>query len=76
MSASEIIQLNKLQKYANNDIFVNVVYRIKLVKPSLCLKEGVDEEQLVSPTDDTSNKNVCYLAVLKIFKLHKTILNK
>ena len=62
---SEIIQLTKPQKYANNDIFVNVVSRIKLVNPELFPKEGRDKEPLVAPTYYTSNKNASYLAALK-----------
>ena len=43
VSVPEIIPLTKLQKYANNDIFVNVLSRIKSVKSALWLKEGGDE---------------------------------
>ena len=35
VSVPEMIQLAKLQSYANNDIFVNVVSIIKSFKPSL-----------------------------------------
>ena len=35
VSVPEIIPLTKLLKYANNDIFVNVVSRIKSVKSAL-----------------------------------------
>ena len=50
VSVPEIIPLTRLQKYANNDIFVNVVSVIKSVKPAIWLKEGADNEELVSPT--------------------------
>ena len=40
VSATEIIQLAKLQRYANDDLFVNIVSVIKSVKPSLWLAEG------------------------------------
>ena len=65
MSVPEIITLTKIQRYANNDIFVNVVSRIKSVKPTIWMKEVSDNEEVVAPTDDISNKNVCYLAALK-----------
>ena len=42
VSVPEIIPLAKLQKYANNDIFVNVVSRIKSVKSALWVKEEGD----------------------------------
>ena len=42
-SVTEIIPLTRLQKYANNDLFVNVVSIIKPVKSELWLKKGVDE---------------------------------
>ena len=58
MSVPEIIPLTKLQKYADNDIFVNVVSIIKSVKSELWLKEGGDEEPEVIPIDYISNKNV------------------
>ena len=38
VSVPEIIQMTKIQKYANNDIFVNVVSVINSVKPALRLK--------------------------------------
>ena len=44
MSVPEIIPLNKLQKYANNDLFVNIFNRIKSVKSELCMKQVVDKE--------------------------------
>ena len=56
VSVPEIIPRTKLQKYANNCIFVNVVSRIKSVRSALWLKEGGDEEPAVSPTDDIPNK--------------------
>ena len=65
VSVPEIIPLTKLQRYANNDIFVNVVSRIKSVKPTIWMKEVSDNEEVVAPTDDISNKNVSYLAALK-----------
>ena len=71
----EIIPLNKLQRYAKNDIFVNVVSRINSVKPRLFLKEGGDEEPVVSPTYNTSTKKSFYIAALKYFEIKK-ILNK
>ena len=51
----------RLQKYANNDLFLNVVSRIKSVKSALRLKKGGGWELAESLTDDISNKNVCYL---------------
>ena len=41
-SVPEIIPLNKLHRYAKNEIFLNVVSRIKSVKSELWLKEGGD----------------------------------
>ena len=35
-------QQTKLQKYAKNDLCVNVVSRIKSIKPEIWLKEGGD----------------------------------
>ena len=35
VSVTEIVQLTKLQRYSNNDIFLNVVSRINSVKPAL-----------------------------------------
>ena len=52
VSVSEINELTKLQKYANNDLFVNVVFRINLVKLELCQKEGGDEKPVVAPVYD------------------------
>ena len=40
VSVTEIIPLTKLQKYANNYLFVNLVSIIKSVKSELCMKEG------------------------------------
>ena len=40
VSVQKIIPLTKLQKYANNDLFVNVISIIKLSKSALWLKEG------------------------------------
>ena len=65
MSVPEIIPLTKLQKYSKNDLFVNVVSRIKSVKSEIWLNEGVYEEPSVFPIDDTPNKNACYLAALQ-----------
>ena len=65
MSILEIIPLTKLQRYAKNDLFVNVVSRIKSVKPSIWLKEGADNEEVVALTDDISKKSVSYLAALQ-----------
>ena len=76
VSVPEIIPLTKIQKYAKNDLFENVVSRIKSFKSALWLKEGGDEEPSVAPIYDISNKNACYLAALKILELHKTILKK
>ena len=59
---AEIIPLTKPKKYANNDIFLNVVSGIKSVKSELWLKEGVVEEPSVALTYDISNKTTCYLA--------------
>ena len=57
--------MTKLQRYANNDLFVNVVYGIKSVKPAIQLKEGADNKEVVAPTYDISNKNVRYLSALQ-----------
>ena len=38
VSIPKIIQLTKIQRYANNDLFVNVVSSIKSFKPALWLK--------------------------------------
>ena len=65
VSVPEIIPLTKLQKYANNDLFVNVVSRIKSVKSALWLKEGLYEEPSLAPTYDISNKTAYYLAALQ-----------
>ena len=65
MSVPNIIQLTKLQKYANNDIFVNFVFLIKSVNSVLYLNEGGYEEPSLAPIDDIYNKNACYLAALK-----------
>ena len=62
---SEIIQLTKLQSYANNDLFVNVVSRIKSFNPELWLEEGGYEEPVVAPTYDIYTKNASYLAALQ-----------
>ena len=43
VSIPKNIPLTKLQKYANNDIFANVVSRTKSVKSALWMKEGGDE---------------------------------
>ena len=76
MSVTEIIPMTKLQKYANNDLFINIVSRIKSIKSALWLNEGEDEEASVTPTDDISNKTLCYLAAQKILELDKTIMKK
>ena len=65
VSDPEIIPLTKPQKYANNDLFVNIVSRVKSVNSEIWLKEGGYEEPLVAPTDDISNKTACYLASLQ-----------
>ena len=65
MSVPEIILLAKLQKYTNNDLFVNLVSRIDWVKSALWMKERGDEEPEGAPTDNISNKNACYLAALQ-----------
>ena len=49
VSTPEIIPLTKLQKYANSDLFVNVVSRIKLFISEIWLKEEVYEEPSVAP---------------------------
>ena len=54
VSVPEIIPLTKIQKYANNDLFVNFVSIIKSVKSSPWLKEGGYEEPSVAPTYDNS----------------------
>ena len=65
MSVLEIIPLTKLQKCANDDLFINVVTIIKSVESALCLKEGGDEEPSAAPTYDIFNETACYLAALK-----------
>ena len=64
MSVPEIITLTKIQRYANNDIFVNVVSEIESVKLAIWMKEGSDNEEVVAPTYDISNKKLCYLLAL------------
>ena len=64
MSVPEIIPLTQLQKYANNDIFVNVVFRIKSGKSALQMKEVGYEEPAVSTTYDILKNNECHLAEL------------
>ena len=64
-SVPEIIPPTKLQKYANNDLFVNVVYVIKSVDSALWMEEVVEEEPEVSTADDISNEDGCYLAALQ-----------
>ena len=56
VSVPEIIPLTKPKKYANNDLFLNIVSRIKSVKSELWMKEGGDEEPAVAPTYDISKK--------------------
>ena len=56
MSVPEIIQLNQLQRYKNNDLFVNIVSIIKSVKTALWLNEGGHEEPVVATTYDISIK--------------------
>ena len=65
MSFPEILPLTKIQKYANNDLFVNVVSGIKSANSALWLKVGGDEEPSVVPTHDISNKTACYLSALQ-----------
>ena len=60
-----MIPLTKIQRYTNNDLFVNFVSRIKSVNPDIWLKEGGCEEPSVAPEGDISNKNVCYLEALQ-----------
>ena len=40
----EVIPLAKLQKYANNDLFLNVVTIIKSFNSALWMKEGAYEQ--------------------------------
>ena len=56
VSVTQIIPLTKLQKYENNDLFVNFVPRINSVKLELWLKERVDKESSVYPTYHISSK--------------------
>ena len=63
-------------KYANNDLFVNVVSRIKSVKSALWLKEGGEEESSVAPADDISKKTVCYLEALQNLWITQNNTNK
>ena len=65
VSVTENIPQTKLPKYANNDLFLNVVSIIKSVNPALWMKEGGDEEPAVAPTDEISKNNTCYLAALQ-----------
>ena len=74
VNVPEIIPLTKFQRYAKNDLFVNIVSRIDSVKPAICLKEGADNEEVVAPTHDISNQNVCYLAALQHLGITKIIL--
>ena len=76
VSVPQNIPLTKLQKYANNDLFVNVLSRIKSVNSTLWLKEGGDKEPPVAPADDISNKTACYSASLRRLELNKKILKK
>ena len=64
MSIPEVIPLAKLQKHANNNLFVDFS-KIKSTKSAPCLKEWGDKEPVVPPTYDISNKNECYLAALQ-----------
>ena len=61
-SVPEIISLTKLQKYANNGIFVNVVSKIESVTSALWLKEGGYKESEVAPTYVISNRKECHLS--------------
>ena len=76
VSVPEIILPTKLQKYANNYLFVKVVFRIKSVNSALWLREEGYEEPSVAPTYDISKKNECYLAALKNIGITKKILKK
>ena len=57
VSVQEIIQLNKLQRYANNDLLVNAASINKSVNPALCLKKWGDEELVLDPTDGIYKKS-------------------
>ena len=76
MSVPEVIPLTKIQKYANNDMFVNVVSIIKPVKSALYMKEGVDKKSSVAATYDIYNKNACYLSALQNLGITKKKLKK
>ena len=65
VNVTEMIQLTKLQRYAKNDIFVKVLSRIKSVNPELWMKEGGDEEPVVSQTYYIYTKYSSYLAALQ-----------
>ena len=71
MSVPEIIPLTKLQRYEINDLFVKVVSIIKSVNPATCPKEEAENDEMVAPTDDISNKNANDLSELKILRLKK-----
>ena len=59
------IPLTKIQRYAKNDLFENIVSWDKSVKSELCLKERKYKEPLVASTYEISNKNACYLVALQ-----------
>ena len=71
VSVPEIIPLTKLQKYANNDLFVNFVSRINSFKSELCMKEGGDEEPAVAPIYDISKKSVLFSIITKYWNYTK-----
>ena len=65
VSVPNNISLNKLQRYANNYLFKNYVSRNKSVKIAIWPRKEADNEELVAPTYDIFNKNVCYLTALQ-----------
>ena len=71
VSVPEIIPLTKLQKYANNYIFVNVVSIIDSVKSALCMKEGGDKEPAVTPIDNIPKKWMLFSSTTKSWNYTK-----
>ena len=76
VSVPEIIPLTKLQRYANNDLFINVFIGINSVKPALCMKEGVYEEPLLYSIYDIFKKMRLIYQHYNILELQKIIMNK
>ena len=73
-SDTEIIHNSKLHKYINNNKFVSVAYSFKFVKPSLWLKEGVEDEQKVAPVAGMFSKAAAYSSALHQLGIVQTLL--